>query len=697
MNLTQKAKKAVAAGLALSTLVWGTALFALPVASAAPHSNGCLVNLSGTVYLVTGGQKRGFTSAEVFMSHGYNFGQVVAGNSDDSALPTGSILIYANGTLVKGPSDPLVYLVVNGQKRGFTSGSVFTGLGYSFANIQWAPVNTFNDIPTGANIDSTAIAGLPMSGPGPQTVTCTTGTGSGGVNDGTEGSVESYALGAPDESSAREGENDVEIYSVDVTLEDDGDLQLDRVDVWFSQTATADDDPWAYFESVALLVNGSQVAEMDADSPSDWTDASNGELGTANTDNEFRMRFSGLNSVLDSGETSEVSVAVSMMNNIDSADEDAVWVVEIDDDAGFRFTDGTGFTFTDGPGAGTTLEDSFTVGGVETASIDLTVSEDSPDAKVIEVDETSDTNNVVIGIYNVEETAGVDVTVDTITVGITIVDPAGGVDPAGAGTVARTASLLVDGSVIGTETVPATADAVDLTFDNLNWDLSGDANEDVSVRVNLEDTNSAARYDNGTTIQVDAFAITVIDDENGNDESDITTLTTPGAADAHELRTSGIMLEFVSSSASKTFTADSTGEEDQGTFSITFDVTAFGTDQRVDKTCALNEDQGDAGEGLSLLITNSGDLAGDTITSCIITSGSTDTEDNANVFEVDENSTRRLTLTVIATNDGLAADFHEVSLEAVNYGTATDNTNASFYTFNLGDFKTDPLHLTFVP
>lgn len=154
MTLTQKAKKAVAAGLALSTVMLSVSFLALPAAFAAPHSNGCLVNASGTVWLVDGGMRRGFTSGEVFLSHGYNFGQVVAANSDDTSLPVGPIIVYADGTLVKGPSDPLVYLVANGQKRGFVSGSVFTGLGYSFANIQSAAVNTFADLPTGANLES---------------------------------------------------------------------------------------------------------------------------------------------------------------------------------------------------------------------------------------------------------------------------------------------------------------------------------------------------------------------------------------------------------------------------------------------------------------------------------------------------------------------------------------------------------------
>lgn len=153
-ELTLTARKGVALGLAVSTLLWAATLWALPAfVSAAAHSDGCLINASGTIYLVTGGQKRGFPTAEVFNSHGYSFSQVVAANADDTQA-MGPVMVYADGTLVKGPSDPLVYIVANGQKRGFASGAVFTGLGFSFANIVTAATNTFADLPTGANMES---------------------------------------------------------------------------------------------------------------------------------------------------------------------------------------------------------------------------------------------------------------------------------------------------------------------------------------------------------------------------------------------------------------------------------------------------------------------------------------------------------------------------------------------------------------
>lgn len=153
-QLTINARKGIALGLAVSTLLWAAMLWALPfTVSAAPHGDGCLINSSGTIYLITGGQQRGFPTAEVFNSHGYSFSQVVAASAEDTQAK-GPVMVYADATLVKGPADPLVYLVANGQKRGFVSGAVFTGLGFSFANIVTAATNTFADLPTGANLES---------------------------------------------------------------------------------------------------------------------------------------------------------------------------------------------------------------------------------------------------------------------------------------------------------------------------------------------------------------------------------------------------------------------------------------------------------------------------------------------------------------------------------------------------------------
>lgn len=158
MQLSHNARKGLAIGLAASTMLMTASLGFIPAVFAAAHGQGCLVSSNGTVYVVDNGQRRGITSADVFLSHGWNFGSVTSATSEDLALPTGANVPYADGTLVKGPSDPLVYVVTAGQKRPFVSGTVFTGRGYSFANIRTAAVNTFADLPTGANVENTTDA-----------------------------------------------------------------------------------------------------------------------------------------------------------------------------------------------------------------------------------------------------------------------------------------------------------------------------------------------------------------------------------------------------------------------------------------------------------------------------------------------------------------------------------------------------------
>src|SRR3989344_3324553 len=111
----------------------------------------------GTVYLVENGQRRPFRVPEVFYSHGYNFNQVIQATTEDLALPLGSLMVYRDGTLIKAPFDPLVYLVTNGQKRGFQSAAAFLGLGYSFNNVVTVDPTTFDDLPTGVAITSTGL------------------------------------------------------------------------------------------------------------------------------------------------------------------------------------------------------------------------------------------------------------------------------------------------------------------------------------------------------------------------------------------------------------------------------------------------------------------------------------------------------------------------------------------------------------
>lgn len=541
----------------------------------------------------------------------------------------------------------------------------------SFQAAKNLPVDGLFGNMSGAALANHCAASVVVNPGSPTTPTTPAGlTGQGTIND--------MSVGSSDESEMNEGDTDVEIYAVDVELDDNGDLMVQSVDVWFSETDGGghSQKPWDYFSEVTLMVDGSKVASMDADSSSDWSSVvtdgglvNQGNISTVNTSREYRMRFTGLNFVMESDETTVISVAVSSVNNIDSDDDGATWNVDLGD---MRVVDGTGFMTNENYN----VADSFSINSsAEEADINVRDSNDSPDAQVIKVHKTNDTNGVTIYGFEIREENNVDVNIEEMTLTF--------VTPGDENTIIKRAYIYQGSNKVGDESM--TADGV-VVFDNMDIDVDGNDTEKFTVRVDLEDTNNGARYAEGATISVSVTSIDLFTDANGNDEGDINE-SISGGGDTHELRTEGIMVELVSTTKAITSAGDpaTAGSTDKGTFTIVFDVTGFGSDQRLDKTTAEGVAASVvAGQGVLFSTT------ADTVITSSLTSSTTDTEDNVNVFELDENQKRRFTLTVVAESTD---DLAEVVLETINFGTATNNTNASFYTFNLDEFKTGELFL----
>lgn len=623
-------------------------------------------DVKGECSLITGGKKAAFTSAAVFGAQGFSFANAYNGDSsfltktanidNGSAAHSAGVLVNNGGT---------IQLVVSGGLWGTPSMDVFNSWGWKMSDVVTA--NAADKALTQTGVIAARTAGQ-LS---PSAATTPTTGGGSCVDDGTEGSIDNTSAGSADETEALEGESDVEIYAVDAELNDDGDLCLDRVDVWFSQTATADDDPWTYFEDVSLLVDGKVVATMDANSESDWSESSDGEINTAFTDNEYRMRFTGVDTGLASGESTKISVAVSMVDTLDSADQDAVWVVEIDDDAGFRFTDGTGFTFTEGLSSTTTMEDSFTTGNTDEAALDVSDATEEIDAQVIEVSETVDTNDVDLYTFDIEESNETDVNIEEMTLTF--------VTSGAENTVMKKAYLKLDDEVVGSETMTSNGVVV---FDNLDIDVDADDTTQLTVAADFYDNNAGVRYAEGANVSVSVTSLDKFTDANGNDEGDITP-TVSATSNTHELRSKGIIVELVGTPTAVKTAGEAT-VTDSGLFTITFDVTAFGSDVYIDNTAP--DTTGGATES-DLNVTGAGTIIA-TITSPTSATAGTDG------FLVSEDDTERFSITV-DIRDGatdLVDGFFDVAVGSVLYAfTDVDGTIA--HTFGLEDFKTPQIFL----
>ena len=108
-----------------------------------PPRNGSLINDNGTVYLIIGGLRAGFTSEAVFKGLGYSFSNVYAGdtsfmvslapiNSSEQLHPDGT-LINDNGTL---------YVMKNGYRMGIPNMAILDSWGYWPSEA--VPANSFD-------------------------------------------------------------------------------------------------------------------------------------------------------------------------------------------------------------------------------------------------------------------------------------------------------------------------------------------------------------------------------------------------------------------------------------------------------------------------------------------------------------------------------------------------------------------------
>lgn len=101
-----------------------------------------LIQVSGnpTIYLIENGKKRPIFSGTAFESWGFKWGEIKIVSSDvANSYPTGEMLVYRDGTLIKNTSGSAVYAVEQGVLRPIESGQVFETMGYDWGNVVIVP------------------------------------------------------------------------------------------------------------------------------------------------------------------------------------------------------------------------------------------------------------------------------------------------------------------------------------------------------------------------------------------------------------------------------------------------------------------------------------------------------------------------------------------------------------------------------
>ncbi|MEX0917893.1 MAG: hypothetical protein WDZ93_01950 [Candidatus Paceibacterota bacterium] len=497
--------------------------------------------------------------------------------------------------------------------------------------------------------------------------------GSSADLNGGEASLEDFDAQSGDEDEPAEGAEDEMVMDVEFDVED-GDVEVNRIDVAFDPGASnTEDDPWDVFENVAIYVDGDKIADVDTDDEDDWSDD---DPATG----DYKIRLSGLDWVVREGETAEFTVAVTIAGSVDGAGTAADWDIFIPTD-GIRAVDGMGIQNYTGLITDTVNIDIVEEGGDD--ELKVSTSSDDPDATTLQLDSSEKSDWITVHAFDLDtDDSTNDITVDHIFVNIVL---AGG---ATSTAVIDDLQLVVDGETYDDWSY-ATGTAASSTFDvdfDLDKDLVIDAGDEVTAELQVKFKALGAGYE-GDTITASVNRADDIDAE-GADDLAASQISGSSNGETHTLRSSGVDLDFVSATETFKENNDASTTDNQGEFTLKFDVTAFEDDIWVTKTAASGTTQ--TTSGVTFQIETGGGVWTTVDSSSAVLTSTADT-DTAK-FVVREGETETFTLKV--TLDPTTAGYYQVQLYGINFSAGTAGAAATQQrALPESSFETDALNI----
>ena len=474
-----------------------------------------------------------------------------------------------------------------------------------------------------------------------------------------EGVLTQFEIEEASPSEVKEASSDIAVAEL-LFEASDGDIEISRLDLALVADVSNDErDPWDTFESISLWVDGDKIAEQRIDERSKYL---NRNLGT--------IRFSNLDLVLEEDEELEMTVAVSVKNNIKGAGTAADWNVSVER---LRYFDGDGVANDDSTTGD--LKDSVSFEIVERGDgeeLKFSLGNNNPDTKNIIVDESKRTNNVTILEYTLEA-IDADIELDTLYVNVET-------GSAALSDVVHDIKLQIGGKTYRKDTILTTG-LYSATSTRVAFDIDGgitiDMDDKETVKV-IVDLKPRTAYTNGETI---IARVTSVERDTtkaeGNDDIKVFSGTVIGKQ--HSLLSEGIAVP-VDDVRFKTTTL---GQNDTtGVFTIEFEVTAVEGDYFITENASTTMSTSTGG------VTFAVDTAAGEPTSISGSLTSTAREDSSGVFTIREGQTETFTLSVMV--DASVAGSHRVALQGIYFSAETDGvTNGEQYeTLPVNKFRT---------
>ena len=514
--------------------------------------------------------------------------------------------------------------------------------------------------------------------------TTTGGTTTGGTTSlkGGEATLSQYQLRTGDKTDLQEGIKDAAVAVGEFKVKQ-GDLNVTRVDVTFdNSTVTNVKNPWEVFQTVAIMVGGDKVGSIDASDENNWT-----KVDTNTTQNHYRIRITGLNSVVRMDNLIDMTVAVSVQNGTDipvgGIDNWKLMLGNSDANA-IRGTDAAGVDQYIGDASKAV---SFTVAkkGVDD-ELNIKSSSINPQSTTIKADANTTSDWVTILAYTLDTKNSINaINVRSLPIQVNV---------PGVNTyndVVNNARLKVGSQTYSPDSVSNSGTAMataNFNFDKGVWVIKAGDTATVEFQVKLNRiANVSPVYPQGQTI---IASTTDADNMTAEGVKTLTSSQTSGSAQGktHTIRTSGVIL--AKNSMSTSLTQDpNVNTNNTGVFHVKFDVTAFENDVWINKTAT----QGVVAttSGVNYIVRDSSGVAVATGTATAALSATADTDGTQ--FKVNQGETKTFDLAVTFDPAGAAGQYFTVEVQGVNFATAANGTTNHQLALPLSDYQTSALSI----
>lgn len=482
-------------------------------------------------------------------------------------------------------------------------------------------------------------------------------------------------LGSYSDEEVGEGQDGVKVLGADIEASNDGDIALTAIKVSFDSTGnTGSDNLDDYISGVTIMLGDEEVGSADVD---DFN-----ENGTV-----YSRTISLDGAKISSDETEKLYISVDAASTFDSSDITGdSWTVDIES---IKFVDGSGDSTTDtstGDIDGMDVPVNFvSFSDAADTELKITTDSDSPDAGIVVVDDSTDTDDVSLLKGKIELEGDSDAVLDEFPVTFTATTggTANGIDD-----IAGSVTLIIDGQEFS-ETMSVSAALVGtVTFDNLDLDLSGDETVEFEILADVNDLDGSI-FAAGDTLKADVTSTNRdymdVENEEGDQLSDSSEKSGTATGEAQEFRTNGIMLTLVSTATDAT-TGTSSGD-DIGLFTIKYKVTAIGDTVYVsslaDATTGANTDG-----KTSVTIDRAGTATATNISVSLVNTTDDDLT-SVGLYQIEEGESHTFEVSASVPMNAGTTGQHRAVLSGVRWTTtSTDATPSNSYTSNLDEFKT---------